>query len=107
MTEAMEEFKNICGATNLHGSRITLCFTKMDIFNKKVASGMSPIITCFPEYGGMPTDVAAARTYITGKFKDIYIRNQSVSGPSMLKILYLDATKTEDVRKAVAEAFKR
>lgn len=96
MQEALFLFESIVNAENWwKESRMFLCFTKYDLFEKKTKSGARPLNDYFPEYEGSATDVVACREYITGRFTDL-MRNRDEIG-----VFYVDATETQHVRDVV------
>lgn len=99
MQEALKLFASIANSKSFTQSKMLLCFTKMDVFESKISTGGSPINDYFPEYEGLPTDVAAARDFITAIFTDL------LENPRELSIYYIDATNTDNVRTVLANIF--
>ena len=99
MEDSLGLFRFISNDKRFDQSTMILCFTKMDVFKKKIATGASPIGKYFPDYEGAPADVAATQAYITGKFRDLYVKR------SPLRVCHLDATNTDDVRNVLAHIF--
>jgi len=93
-------FEAISNSKYFANSTISLCFTKMDVFKKKLATGESPIKNVFPGYEGAPADVTAAQTFFAKKFTSL-LRNGSVPN-----VHYLDATNIDDVRNVLAHVFE-
>ncbi|KAF1965060.1 G-alpha-domain-containing protein [Bimuria novae-zelandiae CBS 107.79] len=96
MQEALTLFKSLVNTEDWwKESRMSLCFTKCDLFEKKIQSGSTPLNVYFPEYAGSPTDVAECRKYITWRF------TQLLEQRSELGVFYLDVTDTGHVREVV------
>lgn len=91
-------FEALSSSKYFKDTMIVLCFTKMDVFKRKIASGTSPITRPW-DFDGVPTDVAAAQVYFTKKFEDRAHRRHP------LRIHYLDATDTHDVRTVLVDVF--
>jgi guanine nucleotide-binding protein subunit alpha len=98
MHEALTVFQNLGHCTHFKDTTIVICFTRMDVFKRKISSGMSPITGRW-DFDGVSTDVAAAQVYFTKKFEDL------VPHRHPLHIRYLDATNTQDVRTVLADVF--
>ncbi|KAJ4290969.1 hypothetical protein N0V90_010165 [Kalmusia sp. IMI 367209] len=96
MQEALALFGSLANSTNWWTqSKIFLCFTKYDLFEKKISAGSSLLSDYFPEYDGPPTDVLAARKYLTDRFTNLLEQR------SELDVFYFNATNTEEVRGVV------
>ena len=72
-----------------------LCFTKYDVFEKKIKAGKKSLRILFPEYEGPLTDVDACREYITGRFTAL-VRQRNEIG-----IFYIDATDTQQAKEVM------
>jgi hypothetical protein len=73
-----------------------LCFTKLDIFIRKIESGDRPFSQYFPDYSGDPYDINAILEYISDMFQASVAEESG--GGGILPVYYLDATKTDQVR---------
>ena len=91
-------FESLSRSQYFEGTTIVVCFTKMDVFKRKIASGTSPITGPW-DFDGVSTDVAAAQAYFTKKFEHLAPHRQP------LRIHYLDATDTHDVRTVLSDVF--
>jgi hypothetical protein len=76
-------------------SKLFLCFTRYDVFERKIRSGLFPLRNTFPDYGGPSTDIIACRDYIVTKFTDTSRHHNSVG------VFYIDATESEHVKEVV------
>jgi hypothetical protein len=74
---------------------MTLCFTRRDLFEEKIRSGLSPLNAHFPDYNGQPTDVLQSAQYVFQKF--IRLLEQRCE----LGVFQINATDTEHVREVV------
>jgi hypothetical protein len=95
MLESLILFDSICSSKWFSDATIVLCFTKMDIFECKISSGMHPIdgfLDC-PGFEGTSNDVVAAKEYITDRFKAIMCEQHRET-----KIFYINATESDDVQ---------
>ncbi|KAF2108861.1 G-protein alpha subunit-domain-containing protein [Lophiotrema nucula] len=97
MEEALVIFKSICGSGYFMKTRLVLCFTKMDIFRRKLARGDHLFSDHFPDYnvmpGATPNDFEAAKTYITERFRAMCCENHAP-----LETYYINATSTDEVQ---------
>lgn len=98
MGEALMLFESLNRSKYFEDTSIVICFTRMDVFKKKIASGTSPIPGCC-DFDGASADVAVAQAHFTKKFEDLAPQRHP------LCIHYLDATNTHDVRTVLADAF--
>lgn len=95
MKESLDLFKNIVQNKSSENRAIMLCFTKMDIFKKKVVSAERPVRDYFPEYAGEQTDTISAQNFFTEKFVELDLGNRVSS------IHHLNITDSEDVKKLI------
>jgi hypothetical protein len=93
MHEAMMLFESIVNSEWFVQSKVVLCFTKMDVLQRKIDSNTSPIADHFPDYEGSPTDVEAVKTYFTEKFTSL-LRPKRTE----IDVCYLDVTESNDVQ---------
>ena len=98
MYEALALFESLSRSKYFEDTTIVTCFTRMDVFKRKMASGTSPIIGR-PDFDGASADVAVAQAYFTKKFEDFAPHRHP------LRIHYLDATDTHDVRTVLSDVF--
>jgi hypothetical protein len=98
MMEALVLFESLANTNFLTHSKLILCFTKMDVFERDIRTGRSPIREnkYFRDCPGQPTDVTAGRDFITAKFTRL------LQYPRDIYIYYLDATNTNDVQPVLA-----
>lgn len=84
-------------------SKLFLCFTKLDRFEKKIQSGLSPLTgnLNFPDYQGSLTDADECRGYIIKKCTDLFRR------PGKVGVFCIDATDSEHVRDVVETVLGR
>lgn len=97
MNESLQNFKNLMTAEVFETCAVLLCFTKMDLFKKKIVSGASPLQDYYSEYAGEATDVVAAQAFFTDKFKKLNVKKRVSS------IHYLNLFDTEDIGKLVED----
>ena len=97
MQESLQLFSSVANHTLLTHTKLILCFTKMDVFARDLATGLYPISKYdhYKDYVGPPDDVAAVKDYFTAKFTSLLVT------PRELDIYYIDATDTEQVRPVV------
>jgi hypothetical protein len=96
MEEALELFKGLVNTKKWWlESKMTLCFTRCDLFEEKIRSGVSPLNDHFPEYEGPPTDVVQSAQYVVRKF------TQLLEQRCELGVFQINATDTAHVRDVV------
>jgi guanine nucleotide-binding protein subunit alpha len=98
VVEALSLFETLGNSKYFEDTTMVICFTRMDVFKRKIVSGMSPIIGPW-DFDGVSADVAAAQAYFTKKFEDLAPHRHP------LRIHYLDATNTDDIRIVLADVF--
>lgn len=105
MRDGLLLFESLVRSRFFTNITIDLCFTKMDIFEQKVALGAIPQKTYmetgvqsppFEEYEGAPRDKAAVQAYITRAFQNVLPKDRPV------RIHYMDATNTNQIRNVLA-----
>ncbi|KAF2679068.1 hypothetical protein K458DRAFT_280688, partial [Lentithecium fluviatile CBS 122367] len=85
MGEAFMLFESVANSHYFTKSRMILCFTRMDVFEKKLRSGATRVQEHITGYYGPPTDPSAVKEYFADKFAEL-LRNRDMD------IHYLDAT---------------
>ncbi|ORY00180.1 G-protein alpha subunit-domain-containing protein [Clohesyomyces aquaticus] len=95
MQESLVLYDSVWKHRLLEQSRKILCFTKMDLFAKKISAGAS-ILQHFPDYEGAPGDISAVQAFFTKKFVDLHTPDQ---------MHYLDVTNMNDVRDVISKVF--
>jgi hypothetical protein len=96
MEEALALFESLVNSKKWwKWSKMFLCFTRYDLFEKKIQSGSSPLNSHFPDYQGPPRDSVQSARHVTRKF------TQLLKLRSELGVFYVDATSAEHVRDVV------
>jgi hypothetical protein len=101
MQEGLQLAESLLNSIWFHHSNMFLCFTKYDVFERKIRSGLIPLCNTFPDYEGSSTDVIACRDYIVKRFTDLSQHHDR------LGVFYIDATDPEQVREVVETVIGR
>jgi hypothetical protein len=123
--EALDVFSTVINKKAFAQSKIILCFTKMDIFQAKLAAhtststSTSSLATYFPDYNGLPMDAEAAKMFFTEKFTNLLApvsdpadRSSSSSSSTELPrhmeidVCYLNVTDIDDVWSVLGQVFE-
>src|ERR1700712_3589287 len=96
MSEALMLFEQISNSTYFTKSALILFLNKMDLFQEKLSSGMSPIHKDFPDYHGATTDVGTAQKFFADRFKAL-VRKQEKE----VYVHYTNATDTDLLKKTM------
>ncbi|KAF2269549.1 hypothetical protein CC78DRAFT_453342, partial [Lojkania enalia] len=96
-TEALTLFDTLCVSQWFSTTKIALCFTKLDVFERKIQSGRYPIPDCIqnPRYDGAPDDVEAVKSFLTERFRDLCCKNHA--NPEIYYINALDTVQVRDM----------
>ncbi|KAJ7459356.1 G-protein alpha subunit-domain-containing protein [Mycena latifolia] len=96
MQDSMDVWDSICAARWLQKAPIILCFTKHDLFKKKVLT--SDIATFFPNFNGARGDAVAGHDYFRKRFlrlankagrvneKEVYIHTATATDTGMMRV---------------------
>jgi len=98
MKESLELFTSTINIDTFVNTPIILFFNKIDIFQRKITSGMSDLSQTFPEYTG-GKDVDAALNFIS----NLYVSNIKKGDKGRVKILKASAMDVESVKTTFAE----
>lgn len=93
MHEALMLFQKITETKCLRRSSLILFLNKIDLFQEKLSSGMSPICKWFPEYPDENNDILAAQEFFAQKFKsclgkparNMYVHYTTATDTDLLK----------------------
>ncbi|PSN69686.1 G-alpha-domain-containing protein [Corynespora cassiicola Philippines] len=96
MQETLMLFESISNSRWFDHSKISLCFTMMDLFSKKIESGWPDIKKYFSDYEGDSMDSEAVKQYITNQFLSLAPRTHGI------ELFYINATDQEDVKGVMA-----
>lgn len=97
MHEALMLFESIANSKYFERSALILFLNKIDLFNEKVQSGMSPIGKWFPDYDKDPTNPELAKVFFANKFKCL-VRTPN----KQVYVHYTNATDTNLLAKTMS-----